>query len=137
MEVILWKDVFILGSLLILIIACVMIASVSNPYKTGFDISLLFLIVVSVGASIGFCTLISIKSNTYTRTDISVSKTDTQYLVKLDGHLLETISTKEIIEGNSNNEDYYLEITDERNLFGKITNSEYVLNVPTTITVIK
>lgn len=117
MEVILWKDVFTLGSLLILIIACVMIASVSNPYKTGFDISLLFLIVVSVGASIGFCTLIPIKSNTYTRTDISVSKTDTQYLVKLDGHLLETISTKEIIEGN--NEDYYLEITDERNLFGK------------------
>lgn len=135
MEVILWKDVFILGSLLILIIACVMIASVSNPYKTGFDISLLFLIVVSVGASIGFCTLIPIKSNTYTRTDISVSKTDTQYLVKLDGHLLETISTKEIIEGN--NEDYYLEITDERNLFGKNINSEYVLNVPTTITVIK
>lgn len=135
MEVILWKDVFILGSLLILIIACVMIASVSNPYKTGFDISLLFLIVVSVGASIGFCTLIPIKSNTYTRTDISVSKTDTQYLVKLDGHLLETISTKEIIEGN--NEDYYLEITDERNLFGKITNSEYALYVPTTITIIK
>lgn len=135
MEVILWKDVFILGSLLILIIACVMIASVSNPYKTGFDISLLFLIVVSVGASIGFCTLIPIKSNTYTRTDISVSKTDTQYLVKLDGHLLETISTKEIIEDN--NEDYSLKITDERNLFGKITNSEYVLYVPTTITVIK
>ena len=135
MEVILWKDVFTLGSLLILIIACVMIASVSNPYKTGFDISLLFLIVVSVGAAIGFCPLIPIKSNTYTRTDISVSKTDTQYLVKLDGHLLETISTKEIIEGN--NEDYYLEITDERNLFGKNINSEYVLNVPTTITVIK
>lgn len=135
MEVILWKDVFILGSLLILIIACVMIASVSNPYKTGFDISLLFLIVVSVGASIGFCTLIPIKSNTYTRTDISVSKTDTKYLVKLYGHLLETISTKEIIEGN--NKDYYLEITDERNLFGKITNSEYALYVPTTITIIK
>ena len=63
-------------------------------------------------------------------TDISVSKTDTQYLVKLDGHLLETISTKEIIEDN--NEDYSLEITD-----GKITNSGYVLYVPTTITVIK
>ena len=81
------------------------------------------------------CALIPIKSNTYTRTDISVSKTDTQYLVKLDGHLLETISTKEIIEDN--NEDYSLEITDERNLFGKITNSEYVLYLPTTITVIK
>ena len=135
MEVILWKDVFALGFLLILIIACVMIASVPNPYKTSFDISLLFLIVVSVGACINFCTLTPIKSNTYTRTDISVSKTDTQYLVKLDGHLLDNISTKEIIEGN--NEDYYLEITDERNLFGKITNSEYVLNVPTTIKVIK
>lgn len=135
MESILWKDVFVLGSLLILIIACVMIASVPNQYKTGFDISLLFLIVVSVGASIVFCTLIPIKTNTYTRTDISVSKTDTQYLVKLDGHLLETISTKEIIEDN--HEDYYLKITDEQNLFGKITNSEYVLYVPTTVTVIK
>lgn len=133
MEVILWKDVFELGSILILmIIACFMIASVPSPYKTSFDFSILFLIVVFVGAYIAS---IPIKSNTYTRTDISVSKTDTQYLVKLDGHLIENISTKEIIEGN--NEDYYLEITDERNLFGKITNSEYVLNVPTTITVIK
>lgn len=133
MEVILWKDVFELGSILILmIIACFMIASVPNPYKTSFDFLILFLIVVFVGA---YITSIPIKSNTYTRTDISVSKTDTQYLVKLDGHLIENISTKEIIEGN--NEDYYLEITDERNLFGKITNSEYVLNVPTTITVIK
>lgn len=133
MEVILWKDVLELGSILILmIIACFMIASVPNPYKTSFDFLILFLIVVFVGA---YITSIPIKSNTYTRTDISVSKTDTQYLVKLDGHLIENISTKEIIEGN--NEDYYLEITDERNLFGKITNSEYVLNVPTTITVIK
>ena len=115
-----------------MIIACFMIASVPNPYKTSFDFLILFLIVVFVGA---YITSIPIKSNTYTRTDISVSKTDTQYLVKLDGHLIENISTKEIIEGN--NEDYYLEITDERNLFGKITNSEYVLNVPTTITVIK
>lgn len=136
MEVILWKDVFALGSILILmIIAYFMIASVPIPYKTSFDFSLLFLIVVFVGAYIEFCASIPIKSNTYTRTDISVSKTDTQYLVKLDGHLIETRSTKEIIKGN--NEDYYLEITDERNLFGKITNSEYVLYVPATITVIK
>lgn len=89
-----------------MIIAYFMIVSVPIPYKTSFDFSLLFLIVVFVGAYIEFCASIPIKSNTYTRTDISVSKTDTQYLVKLDGHLIETRSTKEIIKGN--NEDYYI-----------------------------
>lgn len=55
MEVILWKDVFALGSILILmIIACFMITSVPNPYKTGFDFSILFPIVVFVGAYIDF-----------------------------------------------------------------------------------
>ena len=49
MEVILWKDVFALESILILmIIACFMISSVPNPYKMGFDFSVLFPIVVFV-----------------------------------------------------------------------------------------
>lgn len=70
---------------------------------------------------------------TLTRTDCHILKTDTQYIVNVDGKNIENIPVKEDL----NKEEYTLEITEKINFIGMILETEYTLHVPTTATVIQ
>ena len=67
------------------------------------------------------------------RTDCHILKLNTQYIVSIDGKDMENIPVKEDV----NREDYALEITEKFNLVGMLLKTEYLLHVPTTVTVIQ
>lgn len=70
---------------------------------------------------------------TLMRTDCHILKTDTQYIVNVDGKDIENIPVKEDL----NREEYTLEITEKLNFIGMVLKTEYTLHVPTTATVIQ
>ena len=67
------------------------------------------------------------------RIDCHILKLNTQYIVSIDGKDMEDIPVKEDV----NREDYALEITEKFNLVGMLLKTEYLLHVPTTVTVIQ
>lgn len=131
METIIQRNVimFIIAIVIGIILVVFGIRKRKSEYFAAFFFPGLFILMCSV--LLMFTE--SYRIRTLTRTDCHILKTDTQYIVNVDGKNIENIPVKEDL----NREEYTLEITERLNLIGIVLETEYTLHVPTTATVIQ
>lgn len=134
METIIQRNVFMLIVTIVFIVIGIILVVFgiqtrkSVYFAASFFPGLLFLIFAVL-----FMFAESYRIRTLMRTDCHILKTDTQYIVNVDGKEIKNIPIKEDL----NREEYTLEITEKLNFIGMVLKTEYTLHVPTTATVIQ
>lgn len=131
MGTIIWKNVIMLIAVMVIGIILVLLGiwKRKSLYFAAFFFPGLLLLVCSVL----FVFAEPYQMRKMIRIDCHILKLNTQYIVSIDGKDMEDIPVKEDV----NREDYALEITEKFNLVGMLLKTEYLLHVPTTVTVIQ
>lgn len=134
METIIQRNVFMLiVTIFFIVIGIILVVLGIRKRKSVYFAASFFPGLFILMCSVLFMFTESYRIRTLTRTDCHILKTDTQYIVNVDGKNIENIPVKEDL----NREEYTLEITERLNLIGIVLETEYTLHVPTTATVIQ
>lgn len=131
MGTIIWKNVIMLIAVTVIGMVLVLLGiwKKKSMYFAAFFFPGLLLLVCSVL----FVFAEPYQTKKTLRTDCHILKLNTQYIVSIDGKDMEDIPVKE----DASREDYALEITENFNLVGMLLKTEYLLHIPTTVTVIQ
>lgn len=134
METIIQRNVFMLiVTIFFIVIGIILVVLGIRKRKSVYFAASFFPGLLLLIFAVLFMFAESYRIRTFMRTDCHIIKTDTQYIVNVDGKDIENIPVKEDL----NREEYTLEITEKLNFIGMVLKTEYTLHVPTTATVIQ